>query len=295
MLQRLNALYENFPNRSRTGLIALIVLAILAIGLSSLIFEVVPPGTVGVQTYFGAVQDEVLPEGLHVIFPGTRVIPIDVRIQKIEAEASASSKDLQIVTSKVALNFFLDKELANLIFQNLGLNYQTTIIGPAIQESIKSTTAQFTAEELITRRPDVKESVFLSIRERLAERNIVVTDFSIIDFNFSSEFNRAIEEKQVAEQRALRAQNDLDRIRTEAEQTRARAEGEAQAHLEIAKAEAESQELLRETLSPEIIQLRAVEKWNGVLPTVMGNGESSLFFEFANIQATSPMTETHGQ
>ena len=292
MLQRLREIYDNRSNRSRSGLIALVILGVLAIGLSSLVFEVVPPGTVGVQTYFGAVQEEVLPEGLHMIFPGMQVIPIDVRIQKIEAEASASSKDLQIVTSRVALNFFLDKEQANLIFQSLGLNYQTTIIEPAIQESIKSTTAQFTAEELITRRPDVKESVFLNIRERLAERNIVVTDFSIIDFNFSSEFNRAIEEKQVAEQRALRAQNDLDRIRTEAEQTRARAEGEAQANLEIARAEAEAQQLLRETLSPEIIQLRTVEKWNGVLPTVMGGGDSSLFFEFANLQSTMPITGT---
>ncbi|MCB0195582.1 MAG: prohibitin family protein [Anaerolineae bacterium] len=290
MLQLVRQLYDNGSKGFKGGLIVLVVLVILVVGSFLLAFVVVPPGAVGVQTYFGAIQDEVLPEGLHMIFPGTQVIPIDVRIQKIEAEASASSKDLQIVTSRVALNFFLDKEEANLIFQNLGLNYQSTIIEPAIQESIKSTTAQFTAEELITRRPDVKESVFLSIRERLAQRNIVVTDFSIIDFNFSDEFNRAIEEKQVAEQRALRAQNDLDRIRTEAEQTRARAEGEAQANLEIARAEAEAQQLLRETLSPEIIQLRSVEKWNGILPTVMGSNDASLFFGFAMLQSTAPIT-----
>ena len=291
MFDRLKNLSGNRPSGPSTGLIILGALVVIGLIIFSLAFESVPSGNVGVQTYFGAVQDEVLPEGGHFVFPGTQIVPIDVRVKKIEAEASASSKDLQVVTSRVALNFFLDKEKANVIFQNLGLDYQTTIIQPAIQESIKSTTAQFTAEELITRRPDVKQTVSLNITERLAQRNIKVTDFSIIDFNFSSEFNRAIEEKQVAEQRALRAQNDLDRIRTEAEQARAKAEGEALANLEIARAEAEAQELLRSTLSPEIIQLRTVEKWNGVLPTVMG-GESSLFFDFTNLQTTTPMTDT---
>ncbi len=232
----------------------------------------IEPGTVGVVTHFGAVQDEVFPEGLHFVIPVmTDVISIDVRIQVLEAESSASSKDLQIVTSKVALNYFLSKKKANIIFQELGLGYKTTIITPTIQESVKSTIARFNAEEVITKRPEVKNLIFNEIKSRLEKNNIIVTDFSIVDFSFSTEFNKAIEEKQIAEQRALRAKNDLERVKTEAEQVTARAEGEAKAKIELAKAEAQAQELLRESLYPEIIKLRTVEKWDGVLPIFMGD------------------------
>ncbi|MCP4349240.1 MAG: prohibitin family protein [Desulfobacterales bacterium] len=234
-------------------------------------YYLVEPGTVGVVTHFGAVQSEIMPEGLHFITPvRTKIISINVRIQKLEAEASASSKDLQIVTTRVALNFYLSKEKANLIFQNLGMEYKTSIIDPTIQESVKSTIARFNAEEVITKRPEVKLLIFNDIKNRLEQNNIVVTDFSIVDFSFSTEFNKAIEEKQIAEQRALRARNDLERIKTEAEQVKVRAKGEASAKLEIAKAEAKAQELLRKTLDPQIIKLRTVEKWDGVLPMFLG-------------------------
>lgn len=257
---------------------AIIAFFVLLLMLNA--FVVVEAGTVGVVTHFGAVQKEILPEGLHIVMPvRTTVVPLDVRVQKQEASCSASSKDLQVVTSKVALNFFLEKEHANVIFQELGPRYAYTIIEPTIQESVKSTTSLYTAEQLITQRQRVKEDMFKVIKKRLASNHIHVTDFSIINFNFSDEFNRAIEEKQVAEQAALRAKNDLVRIRTEAEQVRAKAAGEAGARLEIAKAEAESQKLLRETLDPMIIQLRAIEKWNGTLPAAMGDGGNGAFFD----------------
>ena len=237
-------------------------------------YHLIHPGTVGVVTHFGAVQEEILPEGLHFITPvKTKVIPIDVRIQLVEDKTSASSKDLQIVTSSVALNFYLSKTKANIIFQELGLAYKKTIIGPTIQESLKSTIAKFNAEEVITLRPKVKQMIFEDIRTRLEKNNIIVTDFSIVDFSFSSEFNRAIEEKQIAEQSALRAVNDLERIKTEAEQVEVKALGDAKAQIEIAKAEAQAQELLRKTISDQIIQLRAIEKWDGVLPLYVGESE----------------------
>lgn len=237
-------------------------------------YHMIQPGTVGVITHFGAVQDDILPEGLHFITPvKTKVVPIDVRIQLVEDQASASSKDLQMVTSRVALNFYLSKTKANIIFQELGLAYKKTIIGPTIQESLKSTIAKFNAEEVITLRPTVKQMIFEDIKTRLEKNNIIVTDFSIVDFSFSSEFNKAIEEKQIAEQSALRAVNDLVRIKTEAEQVEVRALGEAKAQIEIAKAEAQAQELLRKTISDQIIQLRAIEKWNGVLPLYVGESE----------------------
>lgn len=123
---------------------------------------------------------------------------------------------------------------------------------------------------MITLRPKVKQMIFEDIRTRLEKNNIIVTDFSIVDFSFSSEFNKAIEEKQIAEQSALRAVNDLERIKTEAEQVEVKALGDAKAKIEIAKAEAHAQELLRKTISDHIIQLRAIEKWDGVLPLYVG-------------------------
>ena len=237
---------------------------------------IVDAGFVGVVTHFGAVQEEVLPEGMHFVVPvQTKVEPINVRVQKIEADAKASSKDLQNVTSKVALNYYLDKGKANTIFQELGVNYKSTIISPTIQESIKSVTAKYTAEELITKRPLVKKDVFEDIKVRLGENNIIVSDFSIVDFNFSSEFNRAIEAKQIAEQRALTARNDLDRIKTEAEQVTAKAIGEADAELAKAKAQAEAQKLLSQTLTKDILQLKTIEKWDGKTPIAIGEGSTS--------------------
>jgi len=237
--------------------------------LGSCTFVVVRPGTVGVVTDLGAVQEHILPEGPHMITPvRSSVVSLDVRVQKIEDQASASSKDLQIVTSTVALDYFLDKAYANPVFQELGLGYPNTISGPAIQESVKSSTAQFTAEELITRRPEVKESIYTNIKERLSRYHLIVTDFWIIDFKFSPEFNRAIEDKQVAEQQALRAHNDLQRIRTEAEQARVKADGEANAQLALARAESEAQRLLRGNLTSDLLQLRAIQRWDGMLPRV---------------------------
>lgn len=265
---------EGMGGMVKIGIISFVAILILFTISSSAV--IVDSGRVGVLTHFGAVQDQILPEGMHFIVPfRTKVTPINVRVQKTEAEATASSKDLQNVTSKVVLNFYLSKEKANIIFQNLGINYLQNIIEPTVQESIKSITSRYTAEELITKRPSVKKDVFLDIRTRLEENNIIVTDFSIIDFNFSPEFNRAIEAKQIAEQKALTARNDLVRIQTEAEQVEARAKGEANAMLAKATAQAQAQELLTTSLDDRLLQLKAIERWDGVMPVSMGEGASA--------------------
>lgn len=249
------------------GIAVLLAIALIATGG----FAIVEPGTVGVVARFGSVQDEVLQPGLHFKVPiMTKVVPIDTRVQKVEDDATASSKDLQIVRSSVALNYHVDSTQAAKIYSELGFDYENTIVSPAIQESIKSTTSKYTAEQLITQREEVKQSVTTDLEKRLSEKDIVVTDFSIIDFNFSDEFNTAIESKQVAEQEAMRAKNDLERIKIEAEQEQTKAEGEAQAQLAKARAEAEAQEMLRTTLTPEVLQLRMIERWDGVLPIYSG-------------------------
>lgn len=251
--------------------VSFIAIAVLLLVLSLRTFVIVDSGKIGVVAHFGAVQDVLLPEGMHAVNPfNTKVIQLDVRIQKMEAEATASSRDLQPVTSRVALNFYLSKEKANIIFRDLGMNYQQTIIAPVIQESIKSAAARYTAEELITKRPEVKEDVYQYIKKRLNRNHIIVTDFSIVDFNFSEEFNTAIELKQIAEQKALTARNDLERIRTEAEQVRVRAKGQADA-----------QRLLQAALSDDLLRLKAIEKWDGKLPIVSSEGET--FVDMASI------------
>ncbi|TWT96816.1 Modulator of FtsH protease HflK [Botrimarina colliarenosi] len=249
---------------------ALAVLVIVA-ALAFQSFVTVESGNVGVVTRFGAVQEGVLEPGLHAKIPFvTQVIPLETRIKKVEADATASSKDLQIVTSKIVLNYRIDRDAGDKLYEQLGLEYDTRIVEPALQESIKATTARYTAEELITLRATVAKVMEDDLVERLQTKHIIPTDLSIIDFQFSSVFNDAIEQKQVAQQAVLRASNELERVRIEADQAQAEAKGKADAELERARAESEAQKLLRDTISPELLQLRAIEKWDGKLPIYSG-------------------------
>jgi len=257
--------------RSRLALV--LGLAALGIGCTP---HTVPAGHVGVQTNWGAVQPEVFQEGLYWQTPGTGYIDMDARVQKKQANATASSKDLQVVTVIIALNYRLDAEKAVEIYQNIGTLGQVegTIIDPVLQEAVKTATARYNAEELITKRREVKDAITEYVRERLADSHLTVTDFSIVNFQFDTKYQDAIEAKQVAEQKALTATNDLRRIEVEAKQREARAQGEANAMLIQARAEAERQELLRRTMTPELVQWQAIQKWDGRMPVVSGGGNT---------------------
>jgi len=258
--------------QNQPTLIAAAVAVILLAVLSSQSLESVEAGNVGVVTRFGAVQEGILPPGLHFKMPFvTRIVPIETRILRVEDDATASSKDLQVVTYQVVLNYRVDRDRADKLYQEIGLEFGSRIVEPALQESIKATTAKYTAEELITMRSDAAAEMKENLVARLENKYLVPTDLSIVDFNFSPEFNDAIEQKQVAQQAAQRANNELDRIRIEAEQAEAEAEGKAQAELARARAEAEAQEMLRETISAELLQLRFIEKWDGKLPVYSGD------------------------
>jgi len=225
-------------------------------------FGTVGAGERGVLLQFGAVKDRVFNEGLYVKIPFVQsVVIMDVRIQKDEVPASASSKDLQIVTSRIALNYHLDPDGVNKIWQQVGRNYNSRIIAPTIQEAVKSITALFTAEELITKREEVKEQIKANLTERLSKRFILVDEVNIIDFDFSASFNIAIEAKVTAEQLKLKADRDLERIKIEKEQQITQAEGKAQAILIEAQA-------LR--TNAQIVELRWIEKWNGETPQYWG-------------------------
>lgn len=229
----------------------------------------VGPGTRGVVLNFGAVQKSVLNEGLHFLIPVMQKAAIvNVQIQKATTETVAASSDLQDVTSTLALNYHVLPDMANVVYQTIGIEFKDRVIDPAILEVVKAVSARYTAEELITKRPLVSEEMRQALTERLKIHNIVVDAFSIVAFSFSKVFTEAIESKQTAEQLALKAKRDLDRISVEAEQT-----------ITAAKAEAEALRLQKANISGDLIELRrieanlkAIEKWNGVLPQVTGNG-----------------------
>ena len=246
-------------------------------------FTTVPAGHRGVKTRFSRVIPGVLGEGLHFKVPfADEVVPIDVREQKLEDDTSAASKDLQTVMARVAVNFHPEAEAADRLYQSIGVGYESVILRPAVEETVKAVTAGYTAEELITKRTEVREKIELALKERVRENNIRVTKFNIVNFEFSREFNRAIEAKQTAEQEALQASNILRRIEIEAKQKIEQARGEAESVKLAAAAEAESitlragaeakaQELLGKVMNKEVLRLRAIEKWDGVLPRVTGN------------------------
>lgn len=250
-------------NAKKIVLIGIAVIAALVVVFST--FTVVGAGNTGVIVTLGAVSNKVLSEGLHIKAPFVQqVVQINNRTQKIETDGSASSKDLQVITYLVAVNYRVDHASSASLFKNIGTNYETVIITPAIQESIKAVTARYTAEELITRRQEVSTEIKDALSEKIGEYGIAVEIFNIINFDFSQEFNAAVEAKQTAQQNALKAEQDLARIEIEAKQKITQSE-----------AEAESIKLIQDALSasPDYVEYIKWNKWDGKLPTVMGDGE----------------------
>lgn len=232
-------------------------------------FTIVNAGERGVVMRFGKVQDLIFDEGIHPIVPVvTSVRTLSVRVQKNDISAEASSKDLQDVKTDVAVNWHIDPSKVNQVFQRVGDQEQIIfrIITPAVSEVVKAATARKTAEEIITKRSELKQEIDLQLKERLAAYGILVDDVSLVNFSFSAEFAKAVESKQIAEQQAKQAEfNAL------------KAEKEAKAEVNRAKGQAEAQRLQRETITPALLQKQAIEKWDGKFPTVMG-GDGALPF-----------------
>lgn len=250
----------NIASHTKTFFFLGLILGALVLILMLNPFVIVNAGQRGVLLQFGSVSG-VLDPGFHLRLPIVQTVAMtDVKIQKEQVEVDAASKDLQTIHATVALNYNVDPKSVGDLFQEVGEDYRNRIIDPAIQESVKAITAKFTAEELITKRASVKDEIKLSLGQRLLTNNIIVDDFSIVNFDFSEEFNRAIEAKQTAVQQALKAENDLRRIEIEAKQV-----------VERAKAEAESIRIQAEALkqNQDLVKLKAVEKWNGQLPQYM--------------------------
>lgn len=242
-----------------------IILFFLGMVFSSSI-GMITAGHRGVVLSFGGVTGRILGEGFYVIVPLTQSVEVmSVRVEAYEATAASASRDLQEVSTKITLNYWLDPAQVGRVFQTLGRDYEDRIIKPAIQEAVKGSTAQFDAEKLITERPKAKEMIANLLIERLKTHGIRVDAVSLTDFSFSPDFTKAIEAKVTASQLALKATRDLERIKMEAQQK-----------IESAKAEAEALRLQKEQVTTGLLELRrienerlALEKWDGRLPTVV--------------------------
>jgi len=239
---------------------------------------VVEAGHRGVVLYVGAVENRVLGEGLHFIVPfAEQVVQMEVRTLKFEANASAASNDLQEVQTTIALNYHIDPNSTNLVYQQLGADYADRIIAPTIQESVKANVAKFNAEELITRRADAKAAIAHSISNTLSARNIATETVFITDFKFSQAFASQVESKVVAFQKYLTEQNNLKAIQVIANQTVVQANATARANVAKAGGESKAIEVITSQLrqSPDYLQWLSINRWNGQMPYAFGGSASN--------------------
>jgi prohibitin 2 len=264
--------FDEFRSQIPKGMMKWIFVGAIAIGAIILVGSsavIVGAGQRGVLLRFGAVTGTSFDEGLHFKIPfADQVVLMSTQIQKYTAPATSSSKDLQVVTTEVTLNYQLVAGEVGEIYRTMRQDYENRVMQPFIQEAVKSTTANYDAEELITQRPAVRSALEDEMRDRLTARGIAVVQLSITDFQFSEAFQQAIEAKVTAVQQALEAQNALERVQFEAQQ-----------QITLAEAEARGLELQKAQITPDLIQLRqlevqriAVEKWNGVMPSVVTSG-----------------------
>lgn len=229
-------------------------------------------GQRGIVLTWNNPADNPVTEGLHFKIPiAQSIVVLDIKTQKYEADASAASKDLQTVTSHVVTNYHLQSDSVSRLYKEIGVDYQARVISPLEQEAVKSTTAKFNAEELITKREEVRLQIKQVLYERLLPRGIIVDEVSITNFDFSPQFNQAIESKVTNEQNALAAKNKLAQVEYEKQQRIAQAEGEAEA-IKIQAASINSQG------GKDYVQLQAIAKWNGALPSTMIGGSGATPF-----------------
>jgi len=241
---------SELPISTKTIAVAFVIV-LLAITLFSSV-KTIGTGQVGVVTQFGQVTGRELPEGLAFVIPWgiNQVTVYDIKVQKESVVSTAASKDLQDVSSEIVLNYSLDQGNVSMMHQTIGFNYVDKIVIPAVNEVFKAASAEYTASELITQRSEVKNNAQTKLAERLKPYGINIRELSIVEFRFSDNFSRAIEEKQVAQQNAERAKFNL----------------------EAAITDAKAQEAQSQTLTDKYLQKVAIEKWNGVMPEYLGSG-----------------------
>lgn len=255
-------------------LLAIIVIFLIITFFNS--FKTIPTGFVGVKTRFGQVQDTMLNEGLNLKIPFIeKIVLMDCRTQKTEYTMEASSKDLQKISNyKIAINYNITKDTANQLYKSVGVDYKNIIVEPAIQSVMKDSVANFTAEELITKRSEVAQFALDKLTEKFQNSGITLTGLDILDLSFSEEFDTAVEQKQIVEQETQKAQYELEKARVE-----------NQKKIENAQADAEVMAAQNAQITDNYLKLKEIEnqkamieKWNGQLPnTMLNDGINGLF------------------
>lgn len=247
----------------KLGLVAVGIIILLIMSIMSL--TTIGPGQRGVLMNFGAVQNGVLNPGLHFLIPVMQhVAKIDVRVQKYSVPETAASKDLQDVETTAAINWHILPQDSEWVYQHLGREkaVEQNILAPDVSNAVKAITAKYNAEDLIVHRDEVRAGIENMIKQNLLSYHIVVDSVNITNFSFSSQFSAAIERKQVAQQKALQATYELQRATVQAKQK-----------VVTATAEAKAMKLKEVSVTPELIQWEAVQKWNGKLPHIMAGGK----------------------
>ena len=246
-------------------LVGLVVLVLIVTLFSSMRF--VGTGEVGVVTQYGKVTGRELSEGMSWVAPWgiNSVKKYDIKNQKEDVQSGAATKDLQDVSGTLVLNYELSRGEVSNMHKTVGVDYKDKLVIPALNETFKSATAKYNASELITKRAEVKDDVYKQLKDRLEKYGIVVLDVSITDFNFSGEFNKAIEAVQIANQEVAKARQKLEQARIDADRKVAQAKGEA-----------EAQRLQQETLTKELLTKQFIEKWDGKLPTTTAGNQNFL-------------------
>lgn len=244
-------------------MVAVAIFIVAIIGFNC--FTIVDAGHTGVVVTLGKVKEGVLQEGLHIKAPFVqKIIKIDNRIVKLEVDTEAFSKDLQTVTTTIAINYRVDTSKSYSIYKNIGADYEKVLVVPAVNEVLKAITAKYTAEESVTNRTLISDGLIEGLNAKLNNIGLYVTDVNIINFDFSEAFIDAIEEKQVAEQKLLKAE-------TEKQTAITNAEAQAQTTRIKAEAEAEANNKIKESLNDDIIRSKFYDKWDGKLPQAMGS------------------------
>ena len=261
----------NIPKKT----IAIVVTVLVAIIVLFNSITIVDAGHTGVINTLGNVSENVLQEGIHLKVPFIQtIIKMDNRIVKLEVETEAFSKDLQTVETKLAINYRVSKDKSYAIYKNVGSDYETILVSPAVNEVLKAITAKYTAEESVANRSLISQGLIEELNNKLNKNGIYVEDVNIINFEFSEAYIAAIEEKQVAEQRLLKA-------KTEKEEAIVKAEAEAETLRIQSEAQAKANSILNKSLNENLIRYEMMKKWNGELPMVTDGSTIIDFSEFS--------------
>lgn len=263
--------YGDIDGFTKRGIRLLIITPIISIIILILIFcsfKTIRSGEVGLRIRFGKIVDNSLSEGINFKIPFIeRITKVNIKVQKVELDTESSSKDLQTITTKLAVNYKVNSDKASSLYKTVGNSYEKTILVPAIQESIKAVMSEYTAEQTITKRNEVSDKCLEEIQSKMEKYGLHIAEFNIIDLDFSQAYNQAIEEKQVAEQKVLTAQQELEKTKIEAEKKIVEAEATNKAN-----------ELLKKNVTDEVLLKQFIEKWDGKLPeTYAGDDILSIF------------------